>query len=77
MVDVEYCGRLSTLFGTRAKVGLPDTVATVSALRAHLDRDGQLSHPSIRAVVNDAVVSESYPVRSGDRIAFLPPVGGG
>ena len=77
MVEIEYCGRLSTAFGARARVALPDGVATVAALRAHLDRDGQLSHKSVRAVVNDAVVPETHPVRGGDRVAFLPPVGGG
>ena len=77
MIEVEYCGRLSTAFGSRARVELPPGVDTVRTLRAHLDRDGQLSHKSVRAVVNDAVVPEAHPVRSGDRVAFLPPVGGG
>ena len=77
MVEVEYCGRLSTAFGSRTRVKLPDGVATVADLRTHLDRDEQLSHKSVRAVVNDAVVPETHPVRGGDRVAFLPPVGGG
>ena len=76
-IEVEYCGRLSDVFGARARVDLPEGVATVSSLRAHLDSDGQLLHPSVRAVVNDAVVPETHPVRNGDRVAFLPLVGGG
>ena len=76
-IEVEYCGRLSDVFGARAELALPEGIATVSSLRAHLDSDGQLLHPSIRAVVNNAVVPETHPVRGGDRVAFLPPVGGG
>ena len=76
-IEVEYCGRLSTVFGPRARLDLPEGVDTVTALRAYLDQDGQLAHPSVRAVVNDAVVTDAYPVQGGDRVAFLPPVGGG
>ena len=32
MVEIEYCGRLSTAFGARARVALPDGVGTVALL---------------------------------------------
>ncbi len=80
MIEVEFCGRLSTPFNGVQMIDLPEGVKTVSDLRSHFERKFQtdaLTHITIRAVVNESIVTDIHEVFDGDRIAFLPPVGGG
>lgn len=68
-VRVEFLGRLSVRYGA-SKVMTGESIAS---LRAQLD----LNDPTVRAVVNDVIVADTQAIASGDRVAFLPPVGGG
>ena len=74
----------------REKVGrdaeeldLPAGIATVAALRGHLQArggawaealaDGKL----LRTAVNQDMAKTSAPIKAGDEVAFFPPVTGG
>ncbi len=64
-------------------VSLPASVATVGQLMDWLKEQGDgrekaFAEPSlVRVAVNQNYVTLDHPVRSGDEIAFFPPVTGG
>jgi len=61
---------------------LPEGVATIGALRAHLSARGDTwarlapGH-NVRAAVNQAMAADDAAIASGDEVAFFPPVTGG
>jgi len=65
----------------------PDLGGVLAAIRARYPEAGRKLEPSpgtlepaVRVVLNDVVlqgVTTSQPVRDGDRVAFVPIVGGG
>jgi len=63
------------------EVDLPGHVADTAALRTWLDEtqgsQGALVHPSVQLAVDDEVLNRPAPLKEGDSVAFLPPVGGG
>lgn len=82
--------RLMYFAGLREAVGqsnevlaLPSDVSTVGQLRAHLaDRGGVWADHfavkrNLRAAVNQDMASAEATVKSGDEVAFFPPVTGG
>lgn len=82
MAELLYFGRLTDITGTDAeRVALPNEVTDTQKLRIWLDAergwDGVLTDPSVRIAINDEIVPDPSDVADGDRIAFLPPVGGG
>jgi molybdopterin synthase sulfur carrier subunit len=64
-------------------IALPDGVVTVGALREHLMRRGETwsvalaTTKAVRVAVNQDMAQASTPVKSGDEVAFFPPVTGG
>ena len=71
-VSLTFWGRLGDRF--QASDAHPLAGAkTVADLRARIG----LQDSSVRAVVGGAVVSDTAPLAPGDRVEFLPPVGGG
>jgi sulfur-carrier protein len=64
-------------------VELPAGVSTVGGLRAHLRSRGAAyesalgEKKALRMAVNQEMVQGSAPVKSGDEVAFFPPVTGG
>ncbi|MGD9952137.1 MAG: molybdopterin synthase sulfur carrier subunit [Burkholderiales bacterium] len=83
-VKVLFFAALREQLGTPGEeIELPAGVGTVAALRSHLRQrggawelalaDGKL----VRAAVNQDMVPPSAPVKSGDEVAFFPPVTGG
>lgn len=62
---------------------LPEDVATLSALRAHLRARGAAWQAALaegrvlRTAVNQSLVSKDARIADGDEIAFFPPVTGG
>ncbi len=64
-------------------IDLPESVATVEALRSHLTQRGEAwrqalaSGRALRVAVNQDMAHASTPVKSGDEVAFFPPVTGG
>lgn len=82
MARLHFFGRLMDTLGTSAEtVALPAGMHDTSALRTWLDNDRQLGgillEKTIRIAINDTIVSEPWPIKDSDDIAFLPPVGGG
>jgi len=64
-------------------LALPEAVATVGELRAHLAaRGGKWAEHfaptrNVRAAVNQTMVAAGAAVKDGDEVAFFPPVTGG
>jgi len=72
-MKIGFYGRLAERFGREVEIDLPDG-ATVAAARARFDG---LDAATVRALVNDVTAGEDTPLRSGDRVDFLPPLSGG
>jgi len=82
MAELLYFGRLTDVTGTETeRVALPNEVTDTLVLRTWLEAergwDGVLTDPTVRIAINDEIVSDPSAIQDGDRIAFLPPVGGG
>lgn len=83
-VKLLYFARLREALGrSQEEITLPAGIATVAALRAHLiARGGEWASAlapgkALRVAVNQEMAEAATPVRSGDEIAFFPPVTGG
>ena len=78
-----FAGLREALGLGKESVELPDGVTNVAALRAHLaGRGGAWAEQfaasrNLRAAVNQDMVGADAPIKSGDEIAFVPPVTGG
>jgi molybdopterin synthase sulfur carrier subunit len=65
------------------EIELPAGVATIAALRAHLRSrggawaDAMAEGKLLRAAVNQDMAQPAAPIKSGDEVAFFPPVTGG
>ena len=84
MVKILYFARLREDLGRNAEeLELPADVATVAALRSHLmARGGAWSGvlaqgKALRVAVNHEMADAATPIKSGDEVAFFPPVTGG
>ncbi|MEO8202424.1 MAG: molybdopterin converting factor subunit 1 [Betaproteobacteria bacterium] len=87
-VTVLYFARLREQLGQASEaIDLPATVASVGALRAHLaGRGGRWQEAfaqarNIRVAVNQDMLpqgaADATAIKSGDEVAFFPPVTGG
>jgi len=83
-IDVLYFARLREAFGRdRERVELPGDVQSVASLTAWLRNRGDAWERElapgkpVRIAVNQDMASAETPVRSGDEVAFFPPVTGG
>ena len=83
-VRILYFASLREKIGKDAEeIELPSGVATVAALRKHLGARGGNYEVAfsdkalLRAAVNQDMVQPAAAVRTGDEIAFFPPVTGG
>ncbi len=84
MVKLRFFARLREDLGTGSEdLALPDGVATVAALRAHLaGRGGAWAEAlagskALRVAVNHELAEPATPIGPGDEVAFFPPVTGG
>jgi molybdopterin synthase sulfur carrier subunit len=84
MLKLLFFARLREDLGTGAEeLALPAGVTTVAALRAHLIARGGAwatvlaNGKALRVAVNQEMAEPSTPVRTGDEVAFFPPVTGG
>jgi len=78
---VLFFGRLAEIAGGREQAA-PDTIPSLSALVGHLTQaDAMLGEAlagkGVRAAVNKTIVTGDAPLKSGDEIAFMPPLSGG
>ena len=83
-VSILYFASLREALGmAREELELPAEVATLSALRNHLHaRGGAFAtalapNRAVRAAVNQDMVRGDCAIKSGDEVAFFPPVTGG
>lgn len=84
MVKLRYFARLREDLGTGAEeLDLPAGVSTVAALRSYLAgrggawADALAGGRALRVAVNHEMAEPGTPVRTGDEVAFFPPVTGG
>jgi molybdopterin synthase sulfur carrier subunit len=84
MTKVLYFAKLREDLGCESEsVTLPEGVATVAALRAHLVARGGVwadalaAGRAVRVAVNQQIAKSDTPVGAGDEVAFFPPVTGG
>jgi sulfur-carrier protein len=83
-VQILYFAALREQVGKASEaIELPADVTTVSALRSHLMKRGAAwekalaSTRALRVAVNQDMAEPTTPVKSGDEVAFFPPVTGG
>jgi molybdopterin synthase sulfur carrier subunit len=83
-VKILFFAGLREQLGTGAlQLDLPPEIGTVAGLRAHLMSRGGAwpaalgEQRALRVAVNQDMAQASTPVRSGDEVAFFPPVTGG
>lgn len=83
-VNVLFFAALREQLGTGAEeIDLPQGVATVGALRAHLAARGGAWQAAlaedrlVRMAVNQDMAKSGAVLSSGDEVAFFPPVTGG
>lgn len=81
MIKVLFFAQVRELVGTDT-VEVAAEFSTVEALRQHLAAKSDrwslaLEDGKLLAAVNQTLVSFDSPVKSGDEVAFFPPVTGG
>lgn len=81
MLKVVFFAQTRELIG-EAELSLPAEYADVEALRQALSKRGErwqlaLNSGRILAAVNQNLVPLNTPIKSGDEVAFFPPVTGG
>ncbi|OBX05424.1 molybdopterin synthase small subunit [Gallibacterium genomosp. 3] len=81
MLKVVFFAQTRELIG-EAELSLPAVYADVEALRQALSKRGErwelaLNSGRILAAVNQNLVPLNTPIKSGDEVAFFPPVTGG
>lgn len=84
MIKVLYFARLKeSLNYSTEEMALPSSVKTILQLKAHLSNRGDIwanifsGKQVVRAAINHALVDDSEVIKSGDEVAFFPPVTGG
>lgn len=82
-VKILYFASLREALGQSGEeLALPEGVATVGALRAHLAARGEAwqamaAGRNLRAAVNQRMAGLEAAIAAGDEVAFFPPVTGG
>ena len=74
LIHIKFWGRLTDQFGRDMTVDASG-VDTIESLIASLGE--AVSDKSIRVILNDTHLTNNASLNAGDRIEFLPPVGGG
>jgi molybdopterin synthase sulfur carrier subunit len=80
-IKVLYFAGLREEFGCAGEsVELPDGVANVATLRDHLVANGRsalATAKNLRCAVNQEMAGADTVLKTGDEVAFFPPVTGG
>ncbi|MDA1118511.1 MAG: molybdopterin converting factor subunit 1 [Proteobacteria bacterium] len=83
-VSVLYFASLREQLGNAGEeLDLPQTITTITALKAHLRERGGAYETAfaekalVRAAVNQEMVKADAAFKAGDELAFFPPVTGG
>jgi len=84
LIKVLYFARLKeSLKYSTEEFALPADVRTVADLKQHLAKRGESwaaqfdGKVALRAAINHAVVANDALIKTGDEVAFFPPVTGG
>ena len=80
MAQLEFLGKLSDRFERTVTLDIPKSITTLAHLRPWLNSHYQcddFSQPTIRAIIDGAVVAENHEINNRHVITFFPPVGGG
>lgn len=77
-----FFGRLGDLLERRLDMDLPALPATVAALRRELCQRfphgaSALTDPGVRACLDGMIALDDALIRTGQEIAFIPPLSGG
>ena len=80
-MKVLFYGRLAEAIAPELEIDAP-AGCSVAELRgrlaaAHPEAEGSLRDRRARACVGNSLVDDTYLLRSGDSVEFLPPVSGG
>jgi molybdopterin converting factor small subunit len=81
MIKVGFFGRLADRIGREVELDFGDA-GSVAELRTRLaslfpDAADELTAPSVRAFVGDAIVSDGHIIGAGDHVEFFPALSGG
>ncbi len=81
-MNILFFGKLGERIGREISIDPPPTGFTVRELRGLLaslypDSAADLTSPSLRACVDDAIVAEDFDVGAGRKVEFFPPLSGG
>lgn len=79
---IGFFGRLGERIGREVDLDLPAEAWSVAELRLHLAQQfpaaaADLASGSLRACVDETIVSDSHIVRPGQKVEFFPPLSGG
>lgn len=83
VITVKFFASVREAVGASTEsLAVPDGVATVGALRAHLAARGEqwaqaLGHPALRMAYNQVMCDADTALADGAEVAFFPPVTGG
>ncbi len=80
MAQFEFLGRLTDQLDSPIELSVPPEIKTIARLRLWLNTSldcDLFSDPTIRAIVNDNMASDTTIINNEDKIVFYPPVGGG
>ena len=79
---IGFFGRIGERIGREVNLDLPAEACSVAELRLHLAQQfpvaaADLASGSLRACVDETIVSDSHIVRPGQKVEFFPPLPGG
>ena len=84
MIDLLYFASLKEVLGTAGEqMELPQDIHSINQLKSLLaERGGNWEHAfinntSLLVSINQQMANDQSPIKSGDEIAFFPPVTGG
>jgi len=83
-IKVLYFARIKEAVNySTEEITLPNDISTITALKNYLAQRGENwanlfnGKQVIRAAINHELVTDSTVIKSGDEVAFFPPVTGG
>jgi len=83
VITVKFFASVREAVGVSSEsMALPESVASVGALREHLAARGEqwqqaLGHPALRMACNQVMCDADAALGDGAEVAFFPPVTGG
>lgn len=81
MIAVKFFGKLGDIAGEDIQLE-PAGLSSVADVLAYLSKETpeiyqEVTAPQVLIAVNQEIVTSEHSIKSGDEVAFLPPVTGG